>query len=271
MNMIELIKYLFLGMVQGITEPIPVSSSGHLILFEHYFGLEVKGLSFELLMNFASLLAVLFIYRKDLFQLTKNGWNYLFSTTKSKDMKKDFYFILYLVVGTIPAGIIGVLFQDQIAEMFKGVRVIGVTLLITGIALWFIRKLKGRKGDGELTFKDSIIIGISQAIALIPGISRSGATIVSSMSLGLKRETALKFSFFLYIPISLGGVVMSITDFIQEPNLIHLALPYTVAFVASLMASYFSLKYFIHIMKNGKLGYFSMYCFVVGITVLIIG
>lgn len=270
-NVIELLKYLFLGLIQGITEPIPVSSSGHLVLFEHFFGLKISGLSFEVLVNFASLLAVLFIYRSDLIQLTKNSVSYLVVSDKTESMKKDFYFVLYLIIGTIPAGIIGVLFQDQIAAIFKGVRVIGFTLIITGIALWLIRNLKGSKGDGELTVKDSIIIGLSQAVALIPGISRSGATIVSSMALGTKRETALKFSFFLYIPVSLGGMILSLSDLIHDPRMGQLFLPYTLAFIASLVASYFSLKWFINIMKKGKLGYFSIYCFVVGIVVIILG
>lgn len=270
-NVIELLKYLFLGLIQGITEPIPVSSSGHLVLFEHFFGLQISGLSFEVLVNFASLLAVLFIYRSDLIQLTKNSVSYLVVSDKTESTKKDFYFVLYLIIGTIPAGIIGVLFQDQIAAIFKGVRVIGFTLIITGIALWLIRNLKGSKGDGELTLKDSIIIGLSQAVALIPGISRSGATIVSSMALGTKRETALKFSFFLYIPVSLGGMILSLSDLIHDPRMGELLLPYTLAFIASLVASYFSLKWFINIMQKGKLGYFSIYCFVVGIAVIILG
>ncbi len=270
-NVIELLKYLFFGLIQGITEPIPVSSSGHLVLFEHFFGLEISGLSFEVLVNFASLLAVLFIYRSDLIQLTKNSVSYLVVSDKTESMKKDFYFVLYLIIGTIPAGIIGVLFQDQIATIFKGIRVIGFTLILTGIALWLIRNLKGSKGDGELTFKDSIIIGLSQAVALIPGISRSGSTIVSAMALGMKRETALKFSFFLYIPVSVGGMVLSLSDLIHDPRMGELFLPYTLAFIASLVASYFSLKWFINIMQKGKLGYFSIYCFVVGIAVIILG
>ena len=127
------------------------------------------------------------------------------------------------------------------------------------------------KAEGELTFKDAIIVGLSQAVALIPGISRSGATIVSSLAIGMNRETAFKFSFFLYIPISLGGMVFSVTDLVNDPNLGQLILPYTLAFVASLVASYFSLRWFMDIMKKGKLGYFSIYCFIVGTLVIIFG
>ena len=267
----EVIKFVFLGLLQGFTEPIPVSSSGHLVIFQHFFGMNIPGLSFELFVNFASLLAVIFIYRMDLMRLIKNGLSYLTAVDKTREMKKDFYFILYLIVATIPAAFMGLFFEDQIASIFKGVRVIGFTLIITGIALWLIRNFNGRKAEGELTFKDAIIVGISQAVALIPGISRSGATIVSSMALGMNRETALKFSFFLYIPISLGGMVFSVTDMVNDPDLGRLLLPYGLAFLASLIASYFSLRWFMDIMKKGKLGYFSIYCFVVGTLVIIFG
>ncbi|OCA81161.1 undecaprenyl-diphosphate phosphatase [Pradoshia sp. D12] len=270
-SFIEIIQFVFLGLLQGLTEPIPVSSSGHLVIFQHFFGLNIPGLSFELFVNFASLLAVIFIYRADLMKLIKNGFSYLTGSDKSTATKKDFYFILYLIVATIPAAFIGLFFEDQIASIFKGVRVIGFALIITGIALWLIRNLEGRKAEGELTFKDAIIVGLSQAVALIPGISRSGATIVSSMAMGMNRETALKFSFFLYIPISLGGMVFSVSDMVNDPDLGRLLIPYALAFIASLIASYFSLRWFMDIMKKGKLGYFSIYCFIVGILVIIFG
>lgn len=268
-DLIEIIKYVFLGLLQGITEPIPVSSSGHLVIFQHFFNMEIPGLSFELFVNFASLIAVLIIYRQDLARIIKNGWGFLFSPQKTDKMKKDFYFILYLVIGTIPAALIGLLFEDQIASVFKGVRVIGFTLLITGLALWLIRNLNGRKTEGELSFKDAIIVGCAQAVALIPGISRSGATVVASMGMGMNRETALKFSFFLYIPVSLGGMILSISDLATDPAINQLMVPYLFAFVTSLVASFFSLKWFMNIMQKGKLGYFSMYCFIVGTLVII--
>ncbi|MFS0782895.1 undecaprenyl-diphosphate phosphatase [Bacillus sp. 1P06AnD] len=262
-----MLKYLFLGIVQGFTEPIPVSSSGHLVLIQHFFGLEIKGMSFELLVNTASLFAVLLIYRQDIIRLIKNGLLYI--TKKEESAKSDFRFILYLIVATIPAGVVGVLFDDYIAAYFKGIRTLAIALLVTGLALWLIRNLRGRKNDGDLTLKDAIIIGLSQVVALIPGISRSGATIVAAMALGMKQETALRFSFLLFIPVSLGGMVLSLTDLIADPQISSLAVPYTLAFFGSLVASYFSLKWFMNIMAKGNLIYFSIYCFIVGAAVLI--
>lgn len=269
MDLILVLKYLFLGLVQGFTEPIPVSSSGHLVLIQHFLGLEIQGMSFELLVNTASLIAVVLIYREDIWRLIQNGLLYL--TKKEESAKADFRFIIYLIIATVPAGVVAILFKDYIAAHFKGIRILAISLLITGIALWSIRNLRGRKSDNDLSLRDSIIIGLAQAVALIPGISRSGATIVAAMLLGTKQETALRFSFLLYIPISLGGMILSFSEIINDPQIGTLALPYTIAFFASLIASYFALRWFMGIMAKGNLIYFSIYCFILGGSVLIFG
>lgn len=267
MDLIEIIKYLFLGLFQGITEPIPISSSGHLEIVEHFFNLKIEGLSFALLVNTASLFAVLIIYRKDILRLIQNGLAYI--TKREKSAEADFRFILYLIVGTIPAGVIGILFEDFIEEHLASIKTVGITLLITGLALWLIRNLRGRKNDADLSFKDAIIVGLAQAVALIPGISRSGATIVAAMGLGMKQETALRYSFLLYIPVSAGGMILGISDILADERIAELALPYTVAFIGSLVASYISLKWFMNIMAKGNLKYFAIYCFIVGPLVVI--
>ena len=269
-KLLEILKYLFLGLFQGLTEPIPISSSGHLVLAQHFLDIKIEGMSFELFVNTASLIAVLLIYRKDLVRLTTNGINYIVKREESS--KADFRFIIYLIIATIPAGVIGVLFDDVIASIFKeGIRLIGITLIVTGIALWFIRNMKGRKGDSELRLRDAIIIGLAQAMALIPGISRSGATIVAAMGLGMKQETALRFSFLLFIPVSFGGMLLSVTDIVGDPQINQLAIPYIVAFLGSLVASYYSLKWFMNIMARGNLKYFSFYCFIAGILAIVLG
>lgn len=263
----EWLKYLLLGLLQGFTEPIPISSSGHLVIAEHLFGVHIEGLSFEVLVNFASLLAILLIYRKDLVRLTVNGLKYV--VRRDPACKSDFLFIVYLVLATIPAAVIGLVLNDIISEQLKGLTTIGITLLITGVALWLIRNLRGKKNDQDLTLKDAIIVGLAQAIALIPGISRSGATIVAAMGLGMKQETALRFSFFLFIPVSVGAMVLEGSNLAKDPLLGQLAVPYLIAFVASLVASYFSLKWFMRVMARGNLKWFSIYCFIAGLCTLI--
>ncbi len=266
-NVWLLVKYALLGLFQGLTEPIPVSSSGHLIIAQQLFGMHIEGLSFEVLVNFASLLAVLLIYRSDLIRLCVNGWAYI--VRREEAARQDFMFIIYLIIATIPAGIIGVLFKSVIGETFKGMTTIGVTLLLTGVALWLIRNLRGRKSDSQLRLRDALIIGLAQAVALIPGISRSGSTIVAALGLGLKQSTALRFSFLMYIPISVGGMILETKELVSDPQLGQLALPYALAFICSLVASYYALRWFMGIMERGNLKYFSFYCFAVGTLVLI--
>src|SRR5699024_3620766 len=229
-----LIQYLLLGLVQGITEPIPISSSGHIIIVRELFGIEARGLSFEIFVNFASLLAVLLIYRHDIYRLIKNG--ILFITKKDEQAKSDFQFILYLVIGTIPVGVVGLLFWYVIDEALSNTNIVGFTLLITAVAIWMIRNLSGRKTygdlkskDADLTSKDAVIVGLAQAVAVTPGISRSGASIVASMLVGMKQETALRFSFLLYIPVSLGTTMLEVPEIVQDPNFDALMIPYLIA------------------------------------------
>lgn len=262
-----LIKFLVLGAIQGFTEPIPISSSGHIVIFKKIFGVNIEGLSFEILVNFASLIAVLIIYRQDILRLAAGFLRYIF--TRNKADKSNFRFVLFLALATIPTGVFGILLEDYISARLAGVTIVGVTLLITGVALWTIRNLRGRKNDGDLKAKDAIIIGLAQTIALIPGISRSGATIVAAMLLGMKQETALRFSFLLYIPVSLGVTILSAKDIVNDPNFSILAIPYAIAFAASLIASYFALRWFMNVMAKGNLKYFSYYCFIAGILVII--
>ncbi|GIQ68174.1 undecaprenyl-diphosphate phosphatase [Xylanibacillus composti] len=266
-ELLLIIKYAVMGVVQGFTEPIPISSSGHVVIIKHLFGIEVEGLSFEVFVNFASLLAVLIIYRKDIVQMVAGVVRFV--RTRDADSRKEFNFFMYLVLATIPAGVIGVLLGDVISNSLSGIHVIGFALLVTSVALWAIRNLRGRRQDADLSVRDAIIVGLGQAVALIPGISRSGATIVAAMALGMKQETALKFSFFLYIPISLGGMVLEAPTLAEDLRMnSNLIVPYILAFFTSLIASYYSLRWFMGIMARGNLKYFAMYCLVAGLAVI---
>lgn len=267
-DLILLFKYLFLGLIQGFTEPIPISSSGHVVIIRELFDVHIKGLSFEIIVNFGSLIAVFLVYRKDILRLIVNGLRYL--VKKNTDGKSDYQFIFLLIIATIPTGVIGLLFEDYISNKLSSVTIVGFTLLITGIALWMIRNLRGQKSDKDMTIRDAIIIGLAQSVALVPGISRSGATIVAAMFLGLKQETALRFSFLLYIPVSLGISILSVDSIINDPNFNSLIIPYQLAFMASIMATFYALKWFMNVMSKGNLKYFSYYCFIVGIIVILL-
>lgn len=266
LDFILVIKMIIIGIVQGFTEPIPVSSSGHVMIASELLGLGEQGFTFAILTNTASLLAIMFIYRKDIIRLAANSLLYI--KTKEPTYKSDFRFVLYLIIGTIPAGVLGVLLNDLIAESVS-MTIIAIMLFVTGIALWLIRNRRGTKGESTMTAKDAFLVGLGQAAALTPGISRSGATIISAIAVGLDQKTALRFSFLLYIPVSLGGVVLGITDFLNEPNKADLAIPYAAAFIATLIMSYYALRWFMGIMEKGKLIYFAYYCFIVGALLLI--
>ncbi|OCX65465.1 UDP pyrophosphate phosphatase [Lysinibacillus sp. AR18-8] len=261
-----IIKHIIIGLVQGFTEPIPVSSSGHVMIASEMLGLGEQGFTFAILTNTASLLAIMYIYREDIVRLISHFFLYL--KTREKRYNADFRFALYIVIGSIPAGVLGVLLSDVIADNVS-MTTIALMLFVTGTALWLIRNMRGKKKDADLRAKDAIIVGLGQAVALTPGISRSGATIISAIAVGMKQDTALRFSFMLYIPVSLGGVVLGITDFLDEPNKGALALPYAATFLATLIMTYFAMRWFMGIMKSGKLSYFTYYCFIVGTLLLL--
>ncbi len=260
------LKLIIIGLVQGFTEPIPVSSSGHVMIASQLLGVGEQGFTFAILTNTASLLAILIIYRRDIQRLIVGFVRYIM--TRQTQYKADFRFALFVIIGSIPAGILGVLLSDVIADSVS-MTVIAMMLFVTGIALWLIRNMKGRKGDSDITAKDAVIVGLGQAVALTPGISRSGATVISAVAVGMKQETALRFSFMLYIPVSLGGVVLGLSDFLNEPNKADLAIPYIAAFIATFMMTYFAMKWFMGIMKKGKLQYFTYYCFTVAVLLLV--
>ena len=266
----EIIKYIFFGLLQGFTEPLPISSSGHLFLFKYIFNTDTfNDLNFEVILNFASFLAIFFIFRKDIIKLLKSF--FLFITNdkerKKKNIKNDFLYCWLIVVGCIPAGLVGALFKDEIESLIS-IKLLGVAFLVTALALVFVRNKDGKKTDKDLTFKDACFIGLFQMIALIPGISRSGAVITGCLLRGLDKETSLKYAFMLYLPVSIGSFILSVTDLKGLASSLYL--PYTIGFIASMIMTYFASLWFFDIVKKGKLYKFSIYLVIVSIICLVI-
>ncbi len=263
-----LFKYLILGIVQGFTEPLPISSSGHLRIFKSIFNSDVlSDMNFEIVVNFGSLIAILVLYRKEIIKIITDFFCYI--KTKDKKYNTNFKYAWLIVVGTIPAAILGLFIKDFIENNFT-TKLVGLMLIITSILLFMIKDIKGNKEKKDITFLDAIKIGCFQVIALLPGISRSGATVVGGMNSNLTRETALNYSFMLYIPISLASMVLGVSDLVKSGTISELFIPYLVSMIAAGIVTYFAAKLFINIMKKGKLIYFSIYCFVVGILTFII-
>ncbi len=271
MNIIDLFKYIFLGFIQGFTEPIPVSSSGHLLIFQKLIT-DLNEIDFEILAtltNFGSLLAIIILFRKDIANLFKGFFGFL--STKKEKYKSDFNYALMIILATIPAGIMGIIVTklELFDKLEENIKFVGLTLIITAVLLFLIRNLKGKKDKSEITFKDAIIVGLWQVIALLPGISRSGATIVGGMTRKFKRETAFNFSFILYIPISIATALLGIKDLITSDLSINLWIYYLSATVVAGIFTYFATIWFKNIVKKGKLIYFSIYCVIAGTLVIL--
>ncbi len=265
-----LLKYIILGIIQGFTEPLPISSSGHIFIFKKIFqaNIALNDLNFEIIVNFGSLIAITIIYFKDIKKLIINFFKYF--KIKNEETKKDFKYAVLIILGCIPVGIAGFLLKDYIENLLQSSFIVGISFLITSLFLFLVRNINGCKEEKDLTWKDALFIGLIQIIALIPGISRSGSTLIAALFRNIKRNDALKYSFMLYVPISLGTMVLSVKDLINSNNLNTLLLPYSLGFISSLIVSYFTLRWFINAVKKGNLLYFSIYCLILGLFILIL-
>lgn len=243
------LKMIVLAIIQGITEPLPISSSGHLVIFEELMHLELPGFEFELFMNFGSLLGILFFFRKD-----------LFCNLSSLHKKETRQYIYKVPFAALPAGIIGFFFMEYF-EQFKSSAFVAIFLIVTGLLLLSAKYFKAHKH--ELTYKDSIFIGISQIISLIPGISRSGMTTVAGLSRGLTKEEALKFSFIIYIPLSFLSGMYSLM------KLENFDILYVLYLGIAAVMTYIGLIFFKKVLLSDKLHYFAGYCFILALIILI--
>lgn len=263
MNIIELIKYIILGMVQGFTEPLPISSSGHLVLFQEFFGISIGDLNFEIIVNAGSLIAIVIIFYKDILNLIKKS--FLFVINKERQYKQEFLYSIMLIVAVIPAGLVGLLMKDFIESTLKNVLVVGISLIVTAIALNFVNTKATENVQTELKPLDALVIGLFQVFALIPGISRSGSTMVGGLSRKISFEETMKFSFLLYIPISLATILLGLMDLSSDVFITG----YISAFIVSIITTYFAVKLLFRMVKKGNLKYFSIYCLIVGIIVIV--
>ncbi|MBE6155091.1 MAG: UDP pyrophosphate phosphatase [Firmicutes bacterium] len=262
----ELLKYIFLGFIQGMTETIPVSSSGHLMIFKEIMSVNVDFDTIAILTNFGSLIAIIILFWNDIVKIIKGFLSYL--KNKDKESKKEYKYAWMIVLGCIPAGLIGVLvsYFDLFKKIEENIKIVGLSLIITSILLFIIRNFKGKKDDDKVGIKEALIVGCFQILGLFPGISRSGSTIVGGMTQGLKRDTAFKYSFMLYIPMSMAAMTLEIFDLNIDPKLIF---HYICSVLVSLIVTLLVTKWFRKIVNNGKLIYFSIYCFIVGLLVIL--
>ena len=274
--MIDLIMYIILGFIQGLTEPIPVSSSGHVLIIQTILQKFITEIPVDFgtlatITNLGSLVAIIILFRERIFKLINSFITYIFKKEERKKLQNDYNHCWKIVLATIPAGLMGLIATvfDLLDTLEENVKFIGLMLLVTAVFLYLIRNFKGKKEEDKITWKDAIIIGLYQMIAIIPGISRSGATIVGGMFQGLKRETAFNFSFILYIPISIATSILGIKDLFELGLASSTWILYIIAAIVSGIFTYICTKWFAKIVKEGKLIYFSIYCLIVGTLVIL--
>lgn len=253
----ETIDAIILGIIQGLTEFLPVSSSGHLELGKAILGdssVPEESLLFTVVLHFATALSTIVVFRKDVWEIIRG----LFQFKNNEET----LFSLKIVLSMVPATLVGLLFEEQLEAFFDGdIRFVGFMLMITAVLLYFADKAKDT--HKKVTFKNAFIVGVSQAIAILPGISRSGATISTSVLLGVDKTKAARFSFLMVVPLIIGKMgkdILSGELSLESENIFAMGAGFIAAFIAGLAAC----TWMIQIVKKSKLSYFAIYCLLVG-------
>ena len=253
----SILEAIILGIIQGLTEFLPVSSSGHLELAKVILGdtsVPEESLTFTVVLHFATALSTIVIFRKEILEIFKGLFQFQWND--------EFKFSLKIIISMLPAVVVGLLFEEELESFFGGkILLVGCMLLLTALLLLLADRAKNTQK--EVSFLNALLIGISQAIAMLPGISRSGATISTSVLLGVDRTRAAKFSFLMVVPLIFGKIgkdLLSGDLNFQSSEIIPISAGFIAAFLAGLVAC----KWMISLVKKSKLSYFSLYCAIVG-------
>jgi undecaprenyl-diphosphatase len=248
----EIFQALILGLIQGITEWLPISSSGHLVLFQQLFSLG-SSVAYDALLHLATLIVIILVFWKDILAILKS----LISVKWDENTR----LFLFIILASIPTAIIGLAFKDWLTALFTNMLLLGVFFIINGLILFLTRFAKNK--NKELNWWQSISMGITQGVSIIPSISRSGITVSTGLFFGIKKEKLIKFSFLMAIPAIIGAFIIESKDLVLETP-INLIL----GSLTALIIGYFSLKLIIRIIEKGKFHYFAYYCLVLGIIIL---
>ena len=256
----DTLQAILLGIVQGITEFLPVSSSGHLQIAKELLGVELENnITFDVTLHAATVLSTIVVLWQELWRLVKGCFSRRFTEEQA--------YVLKVILSMIPAGVVGVLFADQIEALFSSLWFVGLMLLLTAALLSFAYYAKPRQ-KSEISYRDAFIIGMAQAAATMPGLSRSGSTIATGLLLGNQKSSVAHFSFIMVIPVILGKMLLDILS----GEMAAMAVP-TEALVSGFLAAFISgalaCKFMIEIVKRGKLVWFALYCAIVGLICLI--
>ena len=257
------LQAIALGIIQGLSEFLPISSSAHLTLAPWLFGWEDPGLAFDVALHFGTLLAVLWYFRMEWIQLVKAAFGIITTGRVETPEKRR---VIYLIVATIPGAIGGFLLQSRAESAFRSPQIIAIALIVMGLALWLVDKLVDqRRILGEMRWLDALLIGLSQVIALVPGVSRSGSTITTARGLRFDRESAAEFSFLMSMPIIAAAVVL------EGPKALHaggLTNELMSGVVASAISGWLAISILMRYVSRHSYGIFAFYRIVLGLTVL---
>jgi undecaprenyl-diphosphatase len=267
----NIIQGIIIGIVQGLTEFLPVSSSAHLVFIQNILGVE-SSLAFDTFLHLGTLIAVLWFFRWDIIKMLKSWWLSIGDILQGR-FRQGFYddpykrLAWYVILATIPVGIVGVLFEDSIDALFSGALYVpAFFLFVTGTILYLSQRMNsGNINLHNISKKEALFMGLGQACAILPGLSRSGTTIAAGLTAGLDKEFAAKFSFILSIPAILGAFVLQLKDIGSAMDVNFL--PVFLGFIAAIIAGYMAIKWMLDLIQNKSLDIFAYYCWVVGIIV----
>lgn len=262
-----------LGLVQGMAEFLPVSSSGHLAVLQYFFG--IKGeevLTFAVLLHLGTFLSLMAVYYKDIFMLFRELFSVIYdlATGKGLQINKNEYRRLgvMIIVATIPTAFFGIVFSDAFGSLYNSLLAIGIGFLITGTLLWLSEKSgKGLKDTRGMLFRDALLVGLFQSVAIAPGISRSGSTIVGGLLSNLDRQLAVRFAFLISVPAILGAVVLEAPKAFAQGVGAELIVPIAVGVTVAAVSGFIAIKTMIKVVSNKKLHYFSYYTWLLGLLV----
>jgi undecaprenyl-diphosphatase len=264
---VSIFDAILLAVLQGLTEFLPVSSSGHLVLAQHLLNLhDSQIVAFDIFVHFGTLISIVLVFKKDIVEMLRSILHAgtTLQLKNAYETKEYFRLTIAILVGSMPAGIIGLLFHRQIQETFTDPKFAAMNIIITGLILFLTRLAKPKKGK-RVGFLSSFIIGIAQAIAILPGISRSGSTMSTALYLKITPVQAARFSFLLSVPVIAGATLLECYQLAQQGTTLGF-LPILVGMVISASTGYVAIKFMLKIMEKGKFSLFSYYCLAIGIV-----
>jgi len=270
---LSLIQAIILGVFQGVAEFLPISSSGHLALLQHLFNIKEGNLFFAEMLHFGTLISIVIVYFNDIVKIIVDMLKLLGDLIRRRKIKKlttHQKLGLLIITGSIPTAIIGLTLEDYFESLYTSILPIGIALIFTGFLLWIAEKRAfDNRNINDMTILDSIFIGTLQGIAIIPGISRSGSTIVAGLFRGLDKSFATEYSFLLALPATFGAFLLGIRQVVKEGTGMMINFPLVVGVILSAVVGVISIKLLVKLIKRNKLYYFSYYLWIVGALTIV--